>query len=295
LPMSTQAGKSLQKKQTHYINAILITALALLMLGIMSVLFLSFKYEEANIKEDLVISAYLKEGLTQPDIDKLLKRIENNESVKSIRFISKEEAMDIFKSKFNEDPSEILEDVNPLPASMDISLEAAAVNVDSISAFREKLQLYPEITHTRANEALISSVDTDLKVAGFIIAGISILFLVIAIAIIDKTIRLSMYSNRFLVRSMQLVGATRGFITAPYVKRSIVNGIISAAIALVVLFSAVLYIHGNYAYWDFSDPTIKRGFIFTALMLFGVGILITWFSTRSSVHKYIKMKLDELY
>ena len=183
--MSTQAGKSLQKKQTHYINAILITALALLMLGIMSVLFLSFKYEEANIKEDLVISAYLKEGLTQPDIDKLLKRIENNESVKSIRFISKEEAMDIFKSKFNEDPSEILEDVNPLPASMDISLEAAAVNVDSISAFREKLQLYPEITHTRANEALISSVDTDLKVAGFIIAGISILFLVIAIAIID--------------------------------------------------------------------------------------------------------------
>ncbi|HNV98100.1 MAG TPA: permease-like cell division protein FtsX [Chitinophagales bacterium] len=293
--MSTQAGKSLQKKQTHYINAILITALALLMLGIMSVLFLSFKYEEANIKEDLVISAYLKEGLTQPDIDKLLKRIENNESVKSIRFISKEEAMDIFKSKFNEDPSEILEDVNPLPASMDISLEAAAVNVDSISAFREKLQLYPEITHTRANEALISSVDTDLKVAGFIIAGISILFLVIAIAIIDKTIRLSMYSNRFLVRSMQLVGATRGFITAPYVKRSIVNGIISAAIALVVLFSAVLYIHGNYAYWDFSDPTIKRGFIFTALMLFGVGILITWFSTRSSVHKYIKMKLDELY
>ncbi len=293
--MSTQAGKSLQKKQTHYINAILITALALLMLGIMSVLFLSFKYEEANIKEDLVISAYLKEGLTQPDIDKLLKRIENNESVKSIRFISKEEAMDIFKSKFNEDPSEILEDVNPLPASMDISLEAAAVNVDSISAFREKLQLYPEITHTRATEALISSVDTDLKVAGFIIAGISILFLVIAIAIIDKTIRLSMYSNRFLVRSMQLVGATRGFITAPYVKRSIVNGIISAAIALVVLFSAVLYIHGNYAYWDFSDPTIKRGFIFTALMLFGVGILITWFSTRSSVHKYIKMKLDELY
>ena len=293
--MSTQAGKSLQKKQTHYINAILITALALLMLGIMSVLFLSFKYEEANIKEDLVISAYLKEGLTQPDIDKLLKRIENNESVKSIRFISKEEAMDIFKSKFNEDPSEILEDVNPLPASMDISLEAAAVNVDSISAFREKLQLYPEITQTRANEALISSVDTDLKVAGFIIAGISILFLVIAIAIIDKTIRLSMYSNRFLVRSMQLVGATRGFITAPYVKRSIVNGIISAAIALVVLFSAVLYIHGNYAYWDFSDPTIKRGFIFTALMLFGVGILITWFSTRSSVHKYIKMKLDELY
>lgn len=293
--MSLQAGKTLQKKQTHYINAILITALALLMLGIMSVLFISFKYEEANIKEDLVISAYLKDGLTQADVDKLVKRVQDDPSVKSIRYISKEEAMDIFKAKFNEDPSEILEDVNPLPASMDISLEAQAVNVDSISGFREKLQLYPEITHTRANEALISSVDTDLKVAGFIIAGISILFLVIAIAIIDKTIRLSMYSNRFLVRSMQLVGATRGFITSPYVRQSIINGIISAAIALLVLFSGVMYIHGKYAYWDFSDTTIKRGFIFTSLMLFAVGILITWFSTRSSVHKYIKMKLDELY
>lgn len=293
--MSLQAGRTLQKKQTHYINAILITALALLMLGIMSILFISFKYEEANIKEDLVISAYLKDGLTGADVEKLTKKLEQQPAVLTIRYISKDEAMDIFRSKFNEDPTEILEDVNPLPASMEISLQAAAVNVDSIAAFREKLQMYPEITHTRANEALISSVDTDLKVAGFIIAGLSILFLVIAIAIIDKTIRLSMYSNRFLVRSMQLVGATRGFITGPYVRRSVLNGIISAGIALFLLLLVVLYIHNNYNYWDFSDPTIKRGFIFTALMLFGVGILITWFSTRSSVHKYIKMKLDELY
>lgn len=293
--MSLQAGKTLQKKQTHYINAILITALALLMLGIMSVLFISFKYEEANIKEDLVISAYLKEGLTQADVDKLTKKLQRQPAVLSIRYISKDEAMEIFRSKFNEDPSEILEDVNPLPASMDISLQASAVNIDSISAFRERLQVYPEITHTRANEALISSVDTDLKVAGFIIAGLSILFLVIAIAIIDKTIRLSMYSNRFLVRSMQLVGATRGFITGPYVRRSVLNGVFAAGIALFLLLLVVLYIHKNYHYWDFSDPAIKRGFIFTALMLFGVGILITWFSTRSSVHKYIKMKLDELY
>jgi len=293
--MSLQAGRTLQKKQTHYINAILITALALLMLGIMSILFISFKYEEANIKEDLVISAYLKDGLTGADVEKLTKKLEQQPAVLTIRYISKDEAMDIFRSKFNEDPTEILEDVNPLPASMEVSLQAAAVNVDSIAAFREKLQLYPEITHTRANEALISSVDTDLKVAGFIIAGLSILFLVIAIAIIDKTIRLSMYSNRFLVRSMQLVGATQGFITGPYVRRSVLNGIISAGIALFLLILVVLYIHNNYNYWDFSDPTIKRGFIFTALMLFGVGILITWFSTRSSVHKYIKMKLDELY
>ena len=288
--MSQQVGKSLQRKQTHYINSILITSLALLMLGLMSILFISFKYEEA-----MVISAYLKEGLTDADVDKLLKKIEGEASVKATKFISKDDAMKIFEEKFNEDPSEILGDVNPLPASVDVTLTASSVNVDSIKLFREKLQLYPEITHTRANEELISSVDDDLKIAGFIIAGFSILFLIISIAIIDKTIRLSMYSNRFLVRSMQLVGATRSFITSPYVRRSIINGLISAGIAMLLLLLGVLYVHNNFKYWDFSNTTIKRGFIFTFLMLIGVGVLITWFSTRNSVHKYIRMKLDELY
>lgn len=293
--MSQQAGKSLQRKQTHYINSILITSLALLMLGLMCILFISFKYEEANIKEDLVISAYLKEGLTQSDVDKLLKKIEAEPSVKSTKYISKDDAMKIFENKFNEDPSEILGDVNPLPASVDISLNASAVNIDSMGMFREKLQIYPEITHTRANEELISSVDSDLKIAGFIIAGLSMLFLIISIAIIDKTIRLSMYSNRFLVRSMQLVGATRSFITGPYVRRSIINGLCSAGVAMIVLFIAVMYVHNNFHYWDFTNATLKRGFIYTFLMLLGVGVMITWYSTRNSVHKYINMKLDELY
>ena len=293
--MSQQVGKSLQRKQTHYINSILITSLALLMLGLMSILFISFKYEEANIKEDMVISAYLKEGLTDADVDKLLKKIEGEASVKATKFISKDDAMKIFEEKFNEDPSEILGDVNPLPASVDVTLTASSVNVDSIKLFREKLQLYPEITHTRANEELISSVDDDLKIAGFIIAGFSILFLIISIAIIDKTIRLSMYSNRFFFLCMQLVGATRSFITSPYVRRSIINGLISAGIAMLLLLLGVLYVHNNFKYWDFSNTTIKRGFIFTFLMLIGVGVLITWFSTRNSVHKYIRMKLDELY
>ncbi len=293
--MSQQVGKSLQRKQTHYINSILITSLALLMLGLMCILFISFKYEEANIKEDLVISAYLKEGLTDADVDKLLKKIGSESSVKSTKYISKEDAMKIFKNKFNEDPTEILGEVNPLPSSVDITLNAGSVNIDSMVLFREKLQIYPEITHTKANEELISSIDNNLKIAGFIIAGLSILFLIISIAIIDKTIRLSMYSNRFLVRSMQLVGATRSFITGPYVKRSIINGLVSAFIAMILLLMAVVYIHNNFNYWDFSNPTLKRGFIFTFLMLIGVGVLITWFSTRNSVHKYIHMKLDELY
>ena len=294
--MSQQIGKSLlQKKQTHYINSILITSLALLLLGIMSILFISFKHEESRIKEKFLISAILKEDLKQADIDQLIKKIESNPAVKSTVFVSKEQALENYKKDFNEDPTEILGDFNPLPASVEIYLKAENVNIDSMRIYREELQRYPEITLTRANEELIGAVDDDLKIAGFVIAGLSILFLIISIAIIDKTIRISMYSNRFVIRSMQLVGATRNFITGPYVRRSIVNGITSAGIAIVLLIILVIFVQRNYHYWDFSSASLKAGFGGTFLMLIVVGILITWYSTRNSVHKYVKMKLDELY
>ena len=104
-----------------------------------------------------------------------------------------------------------------------------------------------------------------------------------------------MYSNRFIIRSMQLVGATRRFITGPYVKRSVVNGILAAVLALAVLGAAVWFIHHKYGYWDMQDKMLTSGFGILALILTGIGILITWWSTRRAVHKYVRMKLDDLY
>lgn len=294
--MSHQVGKSLlQKKQTHYINSILITSLALMLLGIMSLLFISFKQEENRIRESFLISAILKDDIKQADVDKLIKRIENDPSVKSTNFISKEDAMKKYQENFNEDPTEILGDVNPLPPSMEIYLKAENVNVDSIGIYTEELQKFPEIALVRVNDELIGAVDDDLKIAGFVIAALSVLFLIVSIAIIDKTIRISMYSNRFVIRSMQLVGATRNFITGPYVRRSIVNGITSAGIAILLLIILAIFVQQNYHYWDFGSASLKAGFAGTFIMLIAVGILITWYSTRNSVHKYVKMKLDELY
>lgn len=294
--MSHQVGKSLlQKKQTHYLNSILITSLALMLLGIMSLLFISFKQEENRIRESFLISAILKDDIKQADVDKLIKRIENDPSVKSTNFISKEDAMKKYQENFNEDPTEILGDVNPLPPSLEIYLKAENVNVDSIGIYTEELQKFPEIALVRVNDELIGAVDDDLKIAGFVIAALSVLFLIVSIAIIDKTIRISMYSNRFVIRSMQLVGATRNFITGPYVRRSIVNGITSAGIAILLLIILAIFVQQNYHYWDFGSASLKGGFAGTFIMLIAVGILITWYSTRNSVHKYVKMKLDELY
>jgi len=276
-------------------NAILVTGLALFLLGLIGISYLSFKQEETRLKERIRISAFLNDDAKTGDVELLQRKLESEPMVKSTEFISKERAAEIVREKFEEDISDFLGEYNPLPASVEIYLQADMVNADTIRVFREKLETYPEVNFTKVDEQLVSSVTTGFRTAGYVMAGLCILFVVISVLIIDKTIRLSMYSNRFIIRSMQLVGATRRFITGPYVKRSVVNGILAAVLALAVLGAAVWFIHHKYGYWDMQDKMLTGGFGILALILTGIGILITWWSTRRAVHKYVRMKLDDLY
>ena len=289
------SSNSLRRKSTHYMNAILVTGLALFLLGLIGISYLSFKQEETRLKERIRISAFLNDDAKTGDVELLQRKLESEPMVKSTEFISKERAAEIVREKFEEDISDFLGEYNPLPASVEIYLQADMVNADTIRVFREKLETYPEVNFTKVDEQLVSSVTTGFRTAGYVMAGLCILFVVISVLIIDKTIRLSMYSNRFIIRSMQLVGATRRFITGPYVKRSVVNGILAAVLALVVLGAAVWFIHHKYGYWDMQDKMLTGGFGILALILTGIGILITWWSTRRAVHKYVRMKLDDLY
>ncbi|MBC8045164.1 MAG: hypothetical protein H7Y00_00050 [Fimbriimonadaceae bacterium] len=290
----SQAGKSpLKSKGSQYINSILITALSLFMLGLMGLIWVSFKHEQSRIKERIKISAFLHDDVQ--NVETLRKEIEKDPRVKSTEYISKNDAAQIVKEKYGEDITAILGDYNPLPASVEVYLSAENVNMDSLAVFQKELEAYKQIKFTKVDELLVSSINSNFKIMGFVVAGLGILFLLIAIAIIDKTIRLSMYSNRFLIRSMQLVGATRNFVTGPYVRRSVINGIISAGTASLMLFILIVIIQRRYHYWDFSDGTLKSGLFLIVVTLAGIGIALTWYSTRNAVHKYIKMKLDELY
>ena len=293
--MCFMSSNSLRRKSTHYMNAILVTGLALFLLGLIGISYLSFKQEETRLKERIRISAFLNDDAKTGDVELLQRKLESEPMVKSTEFISKERAAEIVREKFEEDISDFLGEYNPLPASVEIYLQADMVNADTIRVFREKLETYPEVNFTKVDEQLVSSVTTGFRTAGYVMAGLCILFVVISVLIIDKTIRLSMYSNRFIIRSMQLVGATRRFITGPYVKRSVVNGILAAVLALAVLGGAVWFIHHKYGYWDMQDKMLTGGFGILALILTGIGILITWWSTRRAVHKYVRMKLDDLY
>lgn len=289
----SQAGKSpLKSRNSQYINSILITALSLFLLGLMGLIWVSFSHEQNRIKERIRISAFLFDDVT--DIDGLRKKIETDPRVKSTEFISKDDAAEIVKEKFGEDIKQTL-DYNPLPASIEIFLAAENVNLDSMKVFQKELEAYKQIKFTKVDETLVSSINSNFKILSIVVAALGILFLLISIAIIDKTIRLSMYANRFLIRSMQLVGATRNFVTGPYVRQSVINGLFSAGIAALLLCLLILIIQTRYHYWDFSDAKLKTGIFLIIVTLAAVGISITWYSTRNAVHKYIKMKLDELY
>lgn len=292
----SQIGRSpLNSKNAHYINSILITALSLFLLGLMGLLWVSFTHEQDRIKERIKVSAFLYDDTKPEDVDALRRKIEADPQVKNTEYISKDDAAAIVKEKYGENMTEILGDYNPLPASVEVYLKAEDVNMDSLAVFQKKLEDYKQIKFTKVDEVLVNSIDANFKIMGGVVTALGILFLVIAIAIIDKTIRLSMYSNRFLIRSMQLVGATRNFVTGPYVRRSIFNGLTSAVIAAALLGILIGVIQNRYHYWDFSDAKLKTGIFLIIVTLAGVGIAITWYSTRNAVHKYIKMKLDELY
>lgn len=292
----SQIGKSpLPKKGAHYLNSILITALALFLLGLMGLMLLSFIHEQSRIKEKIKITAFLKDEIKPEETDALRKKIEQDDWVKQTEYISKDDAANIVKEKYGEDITVVLGDYNPLPASIEVYLFSEKVNSDSIAIFQKKLEEYKAIKFTKVDSQLVDSIDSNFKIIGTVVTVLGILFLLIAIAIIDKTIRLSMYSNRFLIRSMQLVGATRNFVTGPYVQRGVKNGIASAVIALLLLFIGIGIVQSRYHYWDFSDARLKIGIFLIVVTLLGIGILIAWWSTRNAVHKYIMMKLDDLY
>jgi len=285
----------IRRKTSHYLNAILVTSLALFLLGLIGITWLSFKQEEARLKERIRISAFLNDDARQADIDVLRRKLEAEPMVKYTEYISKEEAAEIVKKKFEEDISDFLGDYNPLPASVEIYLQSEQVNTDTIADFRAQLEAFPEVKFTKVDEQLVSSVTSGFKTAGYVMVTLCVLFLIISVLIIDKTIRLSMYSNRFIIRSMQLVGARRSFITRPYVRGSVLNGLISALITISILGGGVYALHSRYGYWNLNDVKLQTGFGILALVLAGIGVLMTWWSTRRAVHKYVRSKLDELY
>jgi cell division transport system permease protein len=284
---------SLKRSKPNYIYSIIGVAIVLFIMGIMGWLFLNLHSISDNFKEDIRISVYLK-TTDKNSIANIQKFIASKPYAKNVEYIDKEKAKAIWNKENNEDWAKIL-DVNPLPESIDFFAKAKYINIDSLNKISAAIdaQFKNDISEIQFPKSLVTNLNERATKVGIIFLVLSIVLCIIVIISIDNTIRLAMFSNRFLIKTMQMVGATRNFIAKPLLVRALLNGLISAFIAIFLLFGLI-----QWAGTQFPQIKTLQG-VKTSVLLFGgliiIGVGISLFSTYRSVLKYLKMKLDDLY
>jgi cell division transport system permease protein len=291
--MAQQPGKSSSKKsKPSYLYSIIGVALVLFLLGTLGLIVIHANKLSEFFKESIEIQVILRDNVKEDQAIALRDSIASRPYVKSIEYVSKEMAADRFKKEFGEDFITLLQ-YNPLYASINIRGNAPYVNPDSLRIIEANLSQQSIVREISYQRGLVSKLNENVRKIGLVILGICVLLALVVIVLIDNTIRLAMFSNRFLIKTMQMVGATRWFIAKPFDLRSIINGAISALMAIAGLIGIVYFA-------DQLLPELAgmRDYFMMAVLFIGmiiIGIFISLVSTHRSVMKYLRLKLDDLY
>jgi cell division transport system permease protein len=289
-----QFGKaSAKRSKPSYSMAILGVTIVLFFVGVFGWLLLNASRYTEELKEDIKLQVYLRRSATQADVDSLMQYIKSRPYTKTIEYIDKEAAKKQWMAKGETDFQELL-DENPLPASIDFNLKNMYVQKDTIIAIKADLEQRQLVVESVKYPAfVVEKMGSSVRAGLIVFAALAALFCILSIVLIDNTIRLAMFSNRFLIKTMQMVGATRGFIARPLTMRAVLNGLIAALIAIFLIYGLMMLSEYFLPYLSDLRDNSKVIILFAFLIL--LGISITLFSTYRSVVKYLKMKLDELY
>ena len=289
----SQSGKaSIKRGKPSYFMSILGVTLVLLLLGIIGWLVINANKLGNYFKENVEVRAYLRGDLNRKDSVALMNYISAKPYVKSIEYVTKEAGKKIYMTEENEEWNKVL-DANPLPNAIYFKVKRQYVTSDSLKSIKADLEQQTYISDVAYPDALVGKMNKNIRNVSIGFLLIAIIISLVVIFLIDNTIRLAMFSNRFLIKTMQMVGATRWFIAKPLNIKAIINGAISGVIASVVLYLIIVVLE---KYIDWLRTIHDTGLLFLLfLILIVLGIGITLFSTNRSVLKYLKMKLDDLY
>lgn len=291
--MTAQSKASMRRSKPSYFMAILGVALVLFILGMLGWLVINATKLETYFKGSVQVQAFVRDGSPQKEIDAVKQKIESRPYARNVEFITKEMARTKFIGDGNQDWDKVL-DYNPLPASIDFFLEPDYVNKDSLKTITAEITKNFIISEVKYPDAVVNNLNNIVRKTGFFLLALAGILALIVIILIDNTIKLAMFSNRFLIKTMQMVGATRWFISKPFDSRAIINGFISAALAIAAL---LIIIYGVENWWLPEIKALRDNGMLVVLFLglILIGISITFISTHRSVTKYLKMKLDDLY
>jgi len=289
----SQSGKaSIKRGKPSYFMSILGVTLVLFLLGIIGWLVINANKLGSYFKENVEVGAYLRGDVNAKDSTALMDYISAKPYVREIEFVTKEAAKEKYLGDGNENWDKVM-DANPLPNSINFKVKQEYMNSDSLAGIQADLQQQTYISDVEYPKALVDNLNKNIQRISIILLAVAILLALVVIILIDNTIRLAMFSNRFLIKTMQMVGATRWFIARPMNTRAIINGAISGFIAItaviLVIIGAERILPEMKAIHD--DKTLALLFIGLVIL----GICITLFSTHRSVLKYLRMKLDDLY
>ncbi|ULQ56389.1 permease-like cell division protein FtsX [Flavihumibacter rivuli] len=289
----TQIGKGSAKRSTpSYFMSILGVSLVLFILGLLGWIVINANKLGQYFKENVEVRVYLRENISPADSTRLVDYIATKPYVKEYQYVTKDLARQKFVADGNEDWKNIL-DANPLPASIDFKLKNQYVHSDTLKAIKTDLEQNIAVSDVQYPQSLVDNLNKNVQKVSMILLIIAVVLCLVVIVLIDNTIRLAMFSNRFLIKTMQMVGATRWFIAKPMDIRAIINGAISGLIALAGIFALVFFAEKQLP--ELRAMRDTQWLVILSLVIILLGIMISLLSTHRSVVKYLKMKLDDLY
>lgn len=277
---------------SSYFSVVISIALVLFLLGLLGMLVLNAKTISDNFKERVVMTIYLNDTAKDVEINQLEKSLTLASYIKETKYISKEDAADFMKGEYGED---FLDDIghNPLQNSIEVNLKADFVTEQRLDSISQATLTKAFVDDVRYDKDLVSMMNSNVKRISLWVLIISALFTLIAVLLINSSIRLAVYSKRFTIKTMQMVGATKQFIRRPFIWKSIKLGIIGAVLALIGMAIVLYYVDKTFSDLQLlSNPILIVGLF---LGVFVLGIIITWISTYIATQRFLNLKTDQLY
>lgn len=290
----TSSFEKYQKRRliSSYFSVVISISLVLFLLGLLGLLVLNSKNVADYFKEQISVTIFLKNDAKEVEITQLKQSLALAEYTKSTEFVSKDQAAEEHSTTIGENFIDYL-GYNPLQNSIDVHLNADYVTPALIEEITTEINNKHFVDDVVYDKPLIAKLNENVKKISFWILVVSSVFLLIAVLLINSSIRLSVYAKRFTIKTMQMVGATKHFIRRPFIWRSIKLGILGSIIAMLGMAGVLYYLNKSFSELQLIHDRIELAVLFTAIFL--IGIFITWISTFFATQRFLNLKTDELY
>ena len=277
---------------SNYLSVVVSISLVLFLTGVLGILLLNSKKVADHFKEQIAMTVYIKDSAKEIELKQIQKTLSLNSATKKVNFVSKEEASSRHENEIGEDFIEFL-GYNPLMNSIDVYFKASFLNPAMVSKLSKDLERYGYVSEVIYDQPLLELLDDNIKKITFGMIFTGGLFILVAVLLINSSIRLSIYNKRLIIKTMQLVGATKSFIRGPFIKTHLFMGFIGAAVALIGLGILIYEMDNFFPELKILENPIEPALIFTAILALGVGI--TLISTFFATQRYLNLKSDAVY